>query len=248
MNHIMDINNISDITLQNFNKLNIHHIWSSFNCSGPPHMPTFNISLILQDVKYEGYGPSKKKAKINAIQNFQLNLNQMSNDVSESSATRGLKRNLDDNAKAEFPQPLKKPLVDIVSQTSAKSILHEICHGQDFVYKYESSHGLLLSMSVMVFGNKYIGYGKNKKEATEIACHNALKNIYEMYPIDDKFKKQIESLPLNIDCKDTQIIDHFAYLTDTVYKQLKFDNIKNKKYTVISSIFKVKNQLYVHFN
>lgn len=241
----MDTNITPDTTLRNFNEINVVHTWSSFERYGPPHMPTFKVDLILNNTKYEGCGSSKKKAKINAIQKCILSLNGDIKPSIASDATKGLKRDLDDDStETGHPRLLKKSAVDTVTQTSAISILHEIFPGQNFVYEHEPSHGLLESMSVMVFGSKYIGYGKNKREAKEIACRNALKAIYEVHPMDNKFKEQIEIL--RTDYQDAKIIDYFASLTDTVYQQ--FDNIKSKEYSVIASIIKVNNQLFVHLN
>ncbi|XP_026809816.1 double-stranded RNA-specific editase Adar-like [Rhopalosiphum maidis] len=125
-----------------------------------------------------------------------------------------------------------------VHQTSAVCILHEIFPGQTLTYEHEQSHGLLETISVIVSGNKYIGYGKNKKEAKEIACRNALKSLYEAQPIDNiKYKNQIEMLRTDYD--DSKIIDHFAGITDKVYQKLEFTENKFKEYSVIASIIKM---------
>jgi hypothetical protein len=129
-----------------------------------------------------------------------------------------------------------------VHQTSAICILHEIFPGQTLTYEHEQSHGLLETISVIVSGNKYIGYGKNKKEAKEIACRNALKSLYEAQPIDNiKYKNQIEMLRTDYD--DSKIIDHFAGITDKVYQKLEFTENKFKEYSVIASIIKVNKLL-----
>jgi hypothetical protein len=260
----MDVN----ITLRDFNEKHLPHTWSDFIYDGPSHMPTFRVYLFLNDTKFEGCGSSKKRAKINAIQKFKSNFTgdvrpvvasanghvkpftaNINSNIKHSTVgdtNRGIKRSVENDCmeSALCSPPLKKLTIDAVHQTSAISILHEIFPGQNFVYEHEPSHGLLECMSVMVFGNKYLGYGRNKREAKEIACRNALKTIYEVQPIDNKFKDQIEIL--RTDYRDAKIIDHFAYLTDVVYQQLDFDNIKNKEYSVIASIIKV-NQLFIHF-
>lgn len=260
-----------NITLRDFNEKHLQHTWSDFIYNGPSHMPTFRVCLFLNNTKYEGYGSSKKRAKINAIQKFKSNFNgdirsvvknvnghvkpypaNINGNIKYSTVGdttkefKSMKRNAEDDCvETDYTPPLKKLTTDVMPQTSAISILHEIFPGQNFIYEHEPSHGLLECMSVMVFGNKYIGYGKNKREAKEIACRNALKTIYEEQPIDNKFKDQIEIL--RTDYRDAKIIDHFAYLTDIVYQQLEFDNIKNKEYSVIASILKV-NQLFIHLN
>jgi len=122
-------------------------------------------------------------------------------------------------------------------QKSAICILHEIFSGQTLIYEHEQPHGILETISVIVSGNKYIGYGKSKKEAKEIACRNALKSLYGVQPIDKRFKNQIEMLRTDYD--DAKIIDHFARITNIVYQKLEFDQIKFKEYSVIASIIKV---------
>lgn len=236
MEELIDCDQDNTTILRDFNETYFEHEWSPFMCNGPSHMPTFKVFLYLNNDRYEGCGTSKKRAKISAITKFKSS-NFNSSIVSDTSKTNKRKC-------TESPteiSTLKKLAVDsnnlTVPQTSAISIIHEIFAGQPIVYDQEESHGLLETISVTVSGNKYIGYGKNKKEAKEIACRNALKALFAEQPIDNKFKNQIEML--RTDYNDSKIIDHFAQITDTIYQQLEFENIKNKEYSVIASIIKV---------
>lgn len=225
--------------LRVFNETQLNHSWSPFSHDGPSHLPTFKIHLYINDTRFEGYGLSKKGAKINAIQQFNSSNNSVlnyNNDVINLNGKRKYS-----NSSMEIP-PTKKQKNNSThvsfSQTSAVSILHEIFSAETLVYEHEQYHGLLETISVSVSGNKYTGYGTNKKEAKEIeiACRNALKALYEVQKIDNKFKDQIEMF--RTDYADSKIIDHFAYITDVVYQKLEFDT-KNKEYSVIASFIKV---------
>lgn len=224
--------------LRDFHEIKINHLWSPFSCDGPSHMPTFKIYLYINGTRFEGCGSSKKKAKINAIQKFKLsNINSVVN-YNNDVINLNNKRVCSDNFMET--QPTKKPTGSThisVSQTSAVCILHEIFSTQNLVYEHEQCHGLLETISVSVSGNKYTGHGTNKKEAKEIACRNALKALYEVQPIDNKFKDQIEML--RTDYADSKIIDNFAYITDIVYQKLEFDITKSKEHSVIASFIKV---------
>jgi len=266
--------------LRDFNEAHPNHEWSPFICYGPSHLPTFKVSLHLNGSLFDGYGSSKKRAKINAIINYKsssmnYNANSKTNNTIESDK-EVLKRKRIDSL-IENP-PSKKLSIEsqvnvhqtsaipvfnrqctddfienslskklaiesqvAVHQTSAVCILHEIFQGQTLTYEHEQSHGLLETISVIVSGNKYIGYGKNKKEAKEIACRNALKSLYETQPIENiKYKNQIEMLCTDYD--DSKIIDHFAGITDKVYQKLEFTESKFKEYSVIASIIKMTKE------
>lgn len=221
--------------LRDFNEKQPQHTWSVFVNEGSSHQPTFKICLYLNNSRFEGCGSSKKRAKIDAIKKFYT-----SNYTLVNIKTEDKKRIYSENC-TEGP-PLKKIALDTgipVSQTSAISILHEIFPGQTLVYGHEQPHGLLETISVNVAGTKYIGYGKNKKEAKEIACRNALKSLYETLPPDNKFRDQIEML--RTDYHEAKIIDHFAFITDDVYQHIQFDNIAHKEYSVLASIIQVIN-------
>jgi len=235
--------------LRDFNETQPNHEWSPFICHGPPHLPTFQVSLYLNGSRFDGCGSSKKKAKIDAIKNFNLSTlncdaNYDTNDTMQIDKPVSHKRkHTDDLTENLSPKILAiEPQVS-ANQTSAICILHEIFQGQTLTYEHEKSHGLLETISVTVSGNKYIGYGKSKKEAKEIACRNALKSLFDVQPIDNKFKNQIEML--RTDYGDAKIIDHFARITDMVYQKLEFNHSKFKEYSVIASIIKV-NELLVN--
>lgn len=240
MNGYTDTENTT--LLRDFNVNHSNHCWSPFLCDGPSHMPTFKIFLYVNNTRFEGCGSSKKRAKINAIKKFTSpNLRNGKSNSAVYDVMENQKRKCIEIENMVEQPPLKKLVVDsnnlIAPQTSAVSILHEIFAGQSFVYEHEDSHGILEAISVCVSGQKYIGYGKNKKEAKDIACRNALKAISEEQPIDRKFKDQIEMF--RTDYYEGKIIDHFAYITDTMYQKLEFNNHKNKEYSVIASIIKV---------
>lgn len=228
--------------LRHFNEIETEHWWSPFIREGPSHSPLFKIDLFINNVRFHGVGSTKKKAKINAIMNSNcLKFNSEDNNtVVISDIPISNKRKRADSFKEEDPQS-KRQALDITNfstlHTSAVSILHALYPTQNLIYRHEQSHGILETISVNIFGKKYIGYGTNKKEAKEIACRNALKALYETLPADNKFKDQIEMLCTNYD--DSKIIDKFAYITDAVYRKLEFNNIKYKEYTVIASIIKV---------
>jgi len=234
--------------LRDFNETQSNHEWSPFVCEGPSHLPTFKISLYLNNLRFDGCGSSKKKAKIDAIKNFNLytlnhGTNSKANHTSESDIQVGKRKCTNDIIENSLSKKLIVEHQVAEHQTSAVCILHEIFPGQTLIYEHEQSHGILETISVIVSGNKYIGYGKSKKEAKEIACRNALKSLYDVQPIDNKFKNQIEML--RTDYNDAKIIDHFARITDIVYQKLEFDQIKFKEYSVIASIIKV-NELLVN--
>lgn len=250
--------------LRDFNQTQPNHSWSDFLSTGPSHMPIFIINLCINDAQFEGCGSSKKRAKISAIKKFISSINdtEMNSSV-ECNTMQNKKRKLTENL-IEHQPPLKKqnmstnynikegnsiehcPLlkpqvmdtsINIVPQTSPISILNEMFTEQTLVYEYEGLHGILETMSVCVSGNKYIGYGRNRKEAKEIASRNALKALYEVHPIHNKYKDQIEML--RTDYYEAKIIDRFAFITDAMYQKLDIKNHKNKEYSVIASIIKV---------
>lgn len=240
--------------LRDFNETHPNHTWSSFTSDGPPHMPTFKVYLYLNDTRFEGNGSSKKRAKINAIQQF-MSFTLYNKNHNFSVLNNGIANKKRKNTDISTENsPLKKIMLEtttsvqavttqavstqgVTHQMSAVSILHELFCGQTLIFEHEMSHGILEAISVSVSGNKYVGYGKNKKEAKEIACRNALRELYDVNSVDDKFKDQIEML--RTDFEDAKTIDHFAYLTDVMYQKLQFDKPKNKEYSVIASIIKV---------
>lgn len=234
-------NNKNENILKYFNDTQNNHEWSHYMSEGPHHMPTFKIYLYLNDTQFEGKGSSKKKAKINAIQKFN------NSNVTNSCIVgiKGCNKRCIEEAKT-VNTPCKKRAIDsnhIAPEISAISILHEVFPGQSINYIHEQSHGLLETISVNILGKKYLGYGKNKKEAKEIACRNAIKALYDIHPIDPKYKDQIEILRTDYD--DSKIIDQFAYLTNDLYQNLEFDDIKFKEYSVIASIIKVNSLLLI---
>jgi len=246
MNESIDFENTN--LLRDFNEAQPNHEWSPFICDGPSHLPTFKVSLYLNNLQFYGCGASKKKAKIDAIKNFKLHTlnhdtNFKANHTVVSNVLVGKRKCTDDMMENSLSKKLAIEHQATEHQTSAVCILHELFPGQTLTYEHEQSHGILETISVTVSGNKYTGYGKNKKEAKEIACRNALKSLYEMQPIDNKFKNQIEML--RTDYNDAKIIDHFAKITDIVYQKFEFDQIKFKEYSVIASIIKV-NELLVN--
>lgn len=272
--------NIDNSTLlRDFNEAQHNQEWSPYICYGPSHLPTFKVSLYLNGNRFDGYGSSKKRAKINAIMqynSFTMNCNadsETKNTIESDKST--LKRNcsfLMENSllkkdaiesqvaihqTTEIPVskkqyednfieylPSKNLAIEhqvAINQTSAISILHEIFQGQTLTYEHEQSHGLLETISVIVSGNKYIGYGKNKKEAKEIACRNALKSLSKVQSIDNlKYKNQLEMFLT--DYGDSKIIDHFAGITDKIYHKLEFTENKFKEYSVIASIIKMTKE------
>lgn len=236
-------NNKNENILKHFNETQNNQEWSHYVCEGPHHMPTFKIYLYLNNKQFEGKGSSKKKAKINAIQKFN------NSNVTNSSKLVGFtgynKRSIEDS-KIENTSCKKRAINSnhtITPEISAISILHETFPGQPIQYTHEQSHGLLETISVKILGKKYLGYGKNKKEAKEIACRNAIKALYEIHPIDPKYKDQIEIL--RTDYEDSKIIDQFASITNNLYQHLQFDDIKYKDYSVIASIIKVNCLLLI---
>lgn len=246
----MDESIVSENTtlLRDFNETQSNYEWSPFICNGPSHLPTFKVSLYLNDLRFDGCGSSKKKAKIDAIKNFKLSTlnhgtNSEANHTVESDIGVSKRKCIDDMMENSLSKKFAMEHQVVEHQTSAICILHEIFPGQTLTYEHEQSHGILETISVIVSGNKYIGYGKSKKEAKEIACRNALKSLFDAQPIDNKFKNQIEML--RTDYEDAKIIDYFARITEMVYQKLEFDQIKFKEYSVIASIIKV-NKLLVN--
>ncbi|XP_025205805.1 double-stranded RNA-specific editase 1 [Melanaphis sacchari] len=237
------ISNDNTTLLRDFNAAQLDHEWSSFMRMGPPHLPTFKVSLHLNGSVFDGFGSSKKKAKIKAIMNYKssiINADSGTNITIESDEPT-LKRKCTDDLMDNIPSKKISIEPQVVHQTSAICILHEIFPGQTFTYEREESHGLLKTMSIIVSGNKYIGYGKSEKEAKEIACRNALKSLYEAQAINNmKYKNQIEMFC--IDYGDSKIIDYFAGITDKVYQQLEFTENKFKEYSVIASIIKITKE------
>lgn len=248
MEESIDVKNTT--LLRDFNETHSNHKWSPFIRNGPSHLPSFEVTLLLNNLQFVGCGSSKKKAKINAIKNFKLyTLNHGTNskanhNIVESDVVQvGKRKCTEDMIENSLSKKFAMEHQVTEHQISAICILHEIFPGQTLVYEHEQSHGLLETISVIVSGNKYVGYGKSKKEAKEIACRNALKSLYDVQSIDDKFKNQIEMF--RTDYNDAKIIDHFARITDMVYQKLEFDQIKFKEYSVIASIIKV-NKLLVN--
>lgn len=222
-----------NLILRDFNEKYADSKWSDFQRTGPDHMPIFIVELIVNDSKYVGKGSTKKKAKIDAIIKSHLML--IANDA--SSKTKKRKRIETDE---EYNTPIEKKISASVQTVpkSAVSILHELFVGEKLIFEQEKSHGLLETMSVVVHGCKFIGYGQNKKEAKEIASRNALKAIFASQPIDERYKDYIEML--KTDYEQAKFIDHFALMTDIIYQSLPFDDHKYKEYCVIASIIKVR--------
>lgn len=228
------------LILREFNETQPEHKWSHFVCDGPSHIPTFQVCLYIHNTCFEGYGSSKKKAKINAIQKFNNIHYNTSNSFIINDVPNNNKRKCIDND-SEGPSPKKLSIVNSTfTQISAISILYEMFPTEKFSFEYEESnkHGLMETFNVIISGKKYVGYGQNKREAKEVACRNALKTLYEENNIiDDKFVDEIKKF--STDYEDAKIIDNFANITNLQYQQLQFTYLQNKEYSVIASIIKV---------
>lgn len=257
------------LILRDFNEDYPNHSWSEFISRGPPHMTIFEIQLTVNNAVFKGCGSAKRSAKINAVKKFRCSNTEMNSSIVHDEKSNRKrkpktistvqpqpqcleKRNSFTNIATEiensmvditeYRSPLKLQSNVIVPQFSPVSILHEMFPGQNLEYEYEGPCGVLVGMSVYVYGNKYTGYGHNKKEAKEIACRNALIALYEEDPnlsYNNKYKDQIEML--RVDFHDSKIIDYLALITSNMHQELDLNDIKTKEYCVIASIIKVNS-------
>jgi len=239
MNESDDLQN--SIILKHFNVTQPEHFWSYFQCCGPSHKPTYKINLLLDDVVFEGYGPSKISAKIDAIKKFNLTkTDEVANSCIKNESSENKDKIYTTNVNKNLQLELYKPEFT-VPRPSAVRALEEIFQGQNIIYEfhYEDDYeNVPILAHVTVGGFTYSEYGQNYVEAQDLACRRALENMCTNKLIDvDKFHNKLTKLKTNY--ADTKIIDHFAYITDVEYQNIKFNNPKHKEYSVIASFIKV---------
>uniref|UniRef100_A0A3Q1GK80 Adenosine deaminase RNA specific B1a n=1 Tax=Acanthochromis polyacanthus TaxID=80966 RepID=A0A3Q1GK80_9TELE len=174
--------------------------------TGPVHAPVFVMTVEVNGQLFEGSGPTKKKAKLNAAEKALRSFVQFPN-ASEAHMAMGrtLSVHTDFTSdQADFPDMLfnafetSNPIDDpfylsplppapstTVSPTSGKNpvmILNELRPGlkYDFVSESGESHAKNFVMSVTVDAQKFQGSGRNKKLAKARAAQAALSALFNI--------------------------------------------------------------------
>uniref|UniRef100_A0A8C1BF46 Adenosine deaminase RNA specific B1b n=1 Tax=Cyprinus carpio carpio TaxID=630221 RepID=A0A8C1BF46_CYPCA len=205
--------------------------------TGPVHAPVFVMTVEVNGQLFEGSGPTKKKAKLNAAEKALRSFVQFPN-ASEAHMAMGrtLTVNTDFTSdQADFPDmlfngfetpaPLPPPS-SFTSSTSGKNpvmILNELRPGLKYEFVSESgeSHAKNFVMSVTVDSQTFEGSGRNKKLAKARAAQAALSALFNMQLDQTPSRQPIprEGLQLHLpqvlaDAVSRLVVDKFSELTD----------------------------------
>uniref|UniRef100_A0A7N6B9Y3 Adenosine deaminase RNA specific B1b n=1 Tax=Anabas testudineus TaxID=64144 RepID=A0A7N6B9Y3_ANATE len=206
--------------------------------TGPVHAPVFVMTVEVNGQMFEGMGPTKKKAKLNAAEKALRSFVQFPN-ASEAHLAMGrtLTVNTDFTSdQADFPDmlfngfetpapPLPPPSA-FSSPSSGKNpvmILNELRPGlkYDFVSESGESHAKNFVMSVTVDAQTFEGSGRNKKLAKARAAQAALSALFNMQLDQTPSRQPIprEGLQLHLpqvlaDAVSRLVVDKFSELTD----------------------------------
>uniref|UniRef100_A0A667ZAI8 Adenosine deaminase RNA specific B1 n=1 Tax=Myripristis murdjan TaxID=586833 RepID=A0A667ZAI8_9TELE len=206
--------------------------------TGPVHAPVFVMTVEVNGQMFEGMGPTKKKAKLNAAEKALRSFVQFPN-ASEAHLAMGrtLTVNTDFTSdQADFPDmlfngfetpaaPLPPPS-SFNSPSSGKNpvmILNELRPGlkYDFVSESGESHAKNFVMSVTVDTQTFEGSGRNKKLAKARAAQAALSALFNMQLDQTPSRQPIprEGLQLHLpqvlaDAVSRLVVDKFSELTD----------------------------------
>uniref|UniRef100_A0A667YZK5 Adenosine deaminase RNA specific B1a n=1 Tax=Myripristis murdjan TaxID=586833 RepID=A0A667YZK5_9TELE len=210
--------------------------------TGPVHAPVFVMTVEVNGQLFEGSGPTKKKAKLNAAEKALRSFVQFPN-ASEAHMAMGrtLSVHTDFTSdQADFPDMLfngfeTSPPADdpfylapatFIAPTNGKNpvmILNELRPGlkYDFVSESGESHAKNFVMSVTVDAQNFQGSGRNKKLAKARAAQAALSALFNMKLDQAPSRQPIprEGLQLHLpqvlaDAVSRLVVDKFSELTD----------------------------------
>uniref|UniRef100_A0A673GVW8 Double-stranded RNA-specific editase 1-like n=1 Tax=Sinocyclocheilus rhinocerous TaxID=307959 RepID=A0A673GVW8_9TELE len=210
--------------------------------TGPVHAPVFIMTVEVNGQLFEGSGPTKKKAKLNAAEKAMRSFVQFPN-ASEAHLAMG--RTLTVNAdftsdQADFPdmlfngfetpapsRPLPLPPALTTPPTgsgkNAVMILNELRPGLKYEFVAESgeSHAKNFIMAVTVDTQMFQGSGRNKKLAKARAAQAALSGLFNMQLDQTPSRQPIprEGLQLHLpqvlaDAVSHLVVEKFSELTD----------------------------------
>uniref|UniRef100_A0A672NYP4 Double-stranded RNA-specific editase 1-like n=1 Tax=Sinocyclocheilus grahami TaxID=75366 RepID=A0A672NYP4_SINGR len=207
--------------------------------TGPVHAPVFIMTVEVNGQLFEGSGPTKKKAKLNAAEKAMRSFVQFPN-ASEAHLAMG--RTLTVNAdftsdQADFPDMLfngfetsrPPPLPPALttpptgSGKNAVMILNELRPGLKYEFVAESgeSHAKNFIMAVTVDTQMFQGSGRNKKLAKARAAQAALSGLFNMQLDQTPSRQPIprEGLQLHLpqvlaDAVSHLVVEKFSELTD----------------------------------
>uniref|UniRef100_A0A9J7YP35 Adenosine deaminase RNA specific B1a n=1 Tax=Cyprinus carpio carpio TaxID=630221 RepID=A0A9J7YP35_CYPCA len=211
--------------------------------TGPVHAPVFVMTVEVNGQLFEGSGPTKKKAKLNAAEKALRSFVQFPN-ASEAHLAMG--RTLTVNAdftsdQADFPDmlfngfetpaPSRPPLPPPPALTmpptgsgkNAVMILNELRPGLKYEFVAESgeSHAKNFIMAVTVDTQMFQGSGRNKKLAKARAAQAALSGLFNMQLDQTPSRQPIprEGLQLHLpqvlaDAVSHLVVEKFSELTD----------------------------------
>uniref|UniRef100_A0A671SDH5 Double-stranded RNA-specific editase 1-like n=1 Tax=Sinocyclocheilus anshuiensis TaxID=1608454 RepID=A0A671SDH5_9TELE len=204
--------------------------------TGPVHAPVFIMTVEVNGQLFEGSGPTKKKAKLNAAEKALRSFVQFPN-ASEAHLAMG--RTLTVNAdftsdQADFPDmlfngfetpaPPEDPFyLSLGSGKNAVMILNELRPGLKYEFAAESgeSHAKNFTMEVTVETQMFQGSGRNKKLAKARAAQAALSGLFNMQLDQTPSRQPIprEGLQLHLpqvlaDAVSRLVVEKFSELTD----------------------------------
>uniref|UniRef100_A0A8C1BY67 Adenosine deaminase RNA specific B1a n=1 Tax=Cyprinus carpio carpio TaxID=630221 RepID=A0A8C1BY67_CYPCA len=202
--------------------------------TGPVHAPVFIMTIEVNGQLFEGSGPTKKKAKLNAAERALRSFVQFPN-ASEAHLAMGrtLTVNTDFTSdQADFPDMLfngfetPAPPEDPFYLSSGKNavmILNELRPGLKYEFVAESgeSHAKNFTMAVTVDTQMFQGSGRNKKLAKARAAQAALSGLFNMQLDQTPSRQPIprEGLQLHLpqvlaDAVSRLVVEKFSELTD----------------------------------
>uniref|UniRef100_A0A8C2EME3 Adenosine deaminase RNA specific B1a n=1 Tax=Cyprinus carpio TaxID=7962 RepID=A0A8C2EME3_CYPCA len=210
--------------------------------TGPVHAPVFIMTIEVNGQLFEGSGPTKKKAKLNAAERALRSFVQFPN-ASEAHLAMGrtLTVNTDFTSdQADFPDmlfngfetPASYPSLQLPpalttpptgSGKNAVMILNELRPGLKYEFVAESgeSHAKNFTMAVTVDTQMFQGSGRNKKLAKARAAQAALSGLFNMQLDQTPSRQPIprEGLQLHLpqvlaDAVSRLVVEKFSELTD----------------------------------
>lgn len=189
---------------------------------GPPHAPTFVVTVDVDGQIFEGTGASKQKAKRNAAEKILSSLN-----IPYSNPSENISIDLDvKDEKPDVTTPTAKPPV---------MLLNELHDGKlDYQFEMGPSQQEPFICTVEIQGKEFTGTGLSKKKAKMVVASKALEEIHGVVNLtqiimpSSKSNKQVIVPPPPESQLPQKMADTIAEITLNRYKELSSGEIHRK--------------------
>jgi len=190
--------------------------------AGPPHAPTFVVTVDVDGQIFEGTGASKQKAKRNAAEKILSSLN-----IPYSNPSENISIDLSSvkDEKPDVMTPMAKPPV---------MLLNELHDGKlDYQFEMGQSQQEPFICTVEIQGKEFTGTGLSKKKAKMVVASKALEEIHGVVNLNQiimpsKSSKQVIVPPPPESQLPQKMADTIAEITLNRYKELSSGEIHRK--------------------